>query len=56
MLECPVALVDERFNTGRKKTSWVLGAAIALFSIYIVFNFGELFGLVAMIATQYLQL
>lgn len=55
MLECPVALVDERFNTGRKKTSWVLGAAIALFSIYIVFNFGDLFGLVAMIATQYLQ-
>ncbi|WP_338165070.1 sodium-dependent transporter [Vibrio sp. 10N] len=55
MLECPVALVDERFNTGRKKTSWVLGALIALFSIYIVFNFGDLFGFVAMVATQYLQ-
>jgi NSS family neurotransmitter:Na+ symporter len=55
MLECPVALVDERFNTGRKKTSWVLGALIALFSIYIVFNFGGLFGFVAMVATQYLQ-
>ncbi|SNX50495.1 Sodium:neurotransmitter symporter family protein [Vibrio thalassae] len=55
MLECPVALVDERFKTGRKKTSWVLGALIALFSVYIVFNFGELFGLVAMVATQYLQ-
>ncbi|MCL9773156.1 sodium-dependent transporter [Vibrio sp. S4B1] len=55
MLECPVALVDERLKTGRKKTSWVLGAMIAAFSIFIVFNFGELFGLVAMIATQYLQ-
>ncbi|WP_171391847.1 sodium-dependent transporter [Vibrio mediterranei] len=55
MLECPVALVDERFKTGRKKTSWVLGALIALFSVYIVFNFAELFGLVAMVATQYLQ-
>ncbi|MFA0084502.1 sodium-dependent transporter [Vibrio sp. 10N.261.51.F12] len=55
MLECPVSLVDERFKTGRKKTSWVLGAAIAAFSIFIVFNFADLFGLVAMVATQYLQ-
>jgi NSS family neurotransmitter:Na+ symporter len=55
MLECPVALVDERIQIGRKKTSWALGALIALFSVYIVFNFSELFGLVAMIATQYLQ-
>ncbi|SEG55475.1 sodium-dependent transporter [Vibrio hangzhouensis] len=55
MLECPVALVDERFDTGRKKTSWVLGTLIALFSIYIVFNFADMFGLVAMVATQYLQ-
>ncbi|MBY6198897.1 sodium-dependent transporter [Vibrio hangzhouensis] len=55
MLECPVALVDERFHTGRKKTSWVLGTVIALFSIYIVFNFADMFGLVAMVATQYLQ-
>ncbi|MGY3570525.1 sodium-dependent transporter [Vibrio paucivorans] len=55
MLECPVALVSERFNTKRGATSWVLGGAIALFSVFIVFNFGDLFGLVAMIATQYLQ-
>ena len=33
----------------------MLGALIAVFSVIIVFNFGELFGLVAMIATQYLQ-
>ncbi|WP_162045717.1 sodium-dependent transporter [Vibrio taketomensis] len=55
MLECPVALVGERFNTKRGPTSWVLGGLIALFSIVIVFNFGSMFGFVAMIATQYLQ-
>ncbi|WP_261882690.1 sodium-dependent transporter [Vibrio pelagius] len=55
MLEAPVSLVSERFNTARTPTSWVIGALIALFSIVIVYNFGTLFGLVAMIATQYLQ-
>lgn len=55
MLECPVALVGERFNTKRSTTSWVLGGVIALFSVVIVYNFGELFGLVATVATQYLQ-
>lgn len=55
MLECPVALVSERFNTKRASTSWVLGGLIALFSIVIVYNFGALFGLVATTATQYLQ-
>lgn len=55
MLECPVALVSERFNTKRSLTSWVLGGVIALVSVVIVFNFGELFGLVATVATQYLQ-
>ncbi|WP_391088164.1 sodium-dependent transporter [Vibrio sp. NH-UV-68] len=55
MLECPVALVSERFETKRGITSWVLGAIIALFSIVIVYNFAALFGLVAMVATQYLQ-
>ncbi|PMH41135.1 transporter [Vibrio sp. 10N.286.49.B3] len=55
MLECPVSLVSERFNTQRTLTTWVLGGLIALGSVIIVFNFGTLFGLVAMIATQYLQ-
>ncbi|MGF1760529.1 sodium-dependent transporter [Photobacterium sagamiensis] len=55
MLECPVSLVSERFNTSRKPTSWVLGAVIAIFSVVIIFNFGEMFGLVATIATQYFQ-
>ncbi len=55
MLECPVALVSERFNTRRTATSWVLGGLIASFSVVIVYNFGALFGLVATVATQYLQ-
>ena len=55
MLEAPVSLVSERFNTARTPTSWVIGGLIALFSVIIVYNFGTLFGLVAMIATQYLQ-
>lgn len=55
MLECPVALVSERFNTPRGSTSWILGGLIALFSVVIVYNFASLFGLVAMAATQYLQ-
>lgn len=55
MLECPVALVSERFNTKRSGTSWVLGGLIALFSVVIVYNFGAMFGLVATVATQYLQ-
>nr|WP_216599521.1 sodium-dependent transporter [Vibrio sp. 03-59-1] len=55
MLECPVALVSERFNTRRTPTSWILGGLIALFSVVIVYNFGALFGLVATVATQYLQ-
>ncbi|MFC3022334.1 sodium-dependent transporter [Vibrio zhugei] len=55
MLECPVALVGERFNTRRTPTSWVLGGIIALFSMVIVYHFASLFGLVAMVATQYLQ-
>ncbi len=55
MLECPVALVGERFNTRRTPTSWVLGSLIALVSVVIVYNFGALFGLVATLATQYLQ-
>lgn len=55
MLECPVALVSERFNTGRGITSWLLGGLIAVFSIVIVYNFSTLFGLVATAATQYLQ-
>lgn len=55
MLECPVALVGERFGTGRTATSWWLGGAIALVSVVVVYHFSALFGLVAMIATQYLQ-
>lgn len=55
MLEGSVSLVSERMQTKRAPTSWVLGLLIAIGSIIIVFNFGSLFGLFAMVATQYLQ-
>ncbi|NLS13136.1 sodium-dependent transporter [Vibrio sp. SM6] len=55
MLECPVALVSERCGTRRGVTSWALGGLILLFSVFICFNFGALFGLVATVSTQYVQ-
>ncbi|MDW6001649.1 sodium-dependent transporter [Vibrio mangrovi] len=55
MLECPVTLVSERWNTGRNSTTWGLGAVIAVFSVIVLYHFSELFGLVVMLATQYLQ-
>ncbi len=55
MLECPVTLVAERRQISRSCTSWLLGGAIACFSIVIIFYFKDLFGLVATLATQYLQ-
>lgn len=55
MLEVPVALVGERYSFSRKKISWVLGTIICLASIAICFNFGELFGFIATLATQKIQ-
>ncbi|WCE32236.1 sodium-dependent transporter [Vibrio sp. SCSIO 43137] len=55
MLECPVALVGERTHTSRGFLSWIIGGLIALFSVLIVYNFSAMFGLVATVATQYLQ-
>ena len=39
----------------RSNVVWWIGGAIALFSSFIVYNFGELFGLVISITTQYAQ-
>ncbi|MBF9003645.1 sodium-dependent transporter, partial [Vibrio nitrifigilis] len=55
MLECPVTLVSERFNVSRNVSTWGLGILIALFSGVILFSFSSMFGLVATLATQYLQ-
>ncbi|MDC0609916.1 sodium-dependent transporter [Vibrio sp.] len=55
MLECPVTLVSERFSVSRTTSTWGLGVLIAIFSIIIICSFGTLFGLVATVATQYLQ-
>ncbi|MDW6093653.1 sodium-dependent transporter [Vibrio rhizosphaerae] len=55
MLECPVTLVSERWSTSRNGTTWALGTVIALFSAVVLYHFHELFGLVVMLATHYLQ-
>jgi NSS family neurotransmitter:Na+ symporter len=55
MLECPVALVSERWRTGRNKTAWALGGMIALLSAFVIYHFTTLFGLVVTVSTQYLQ-
>jgi len=55
MLECPVTLASERFKFSRTTSTWGLGSIIALVSVIIIFSFSSLFGLVATLATQYLQ-
>ncbi|RXJ72497.1 sodium-dependent transporter [Veronia nyctiphanis] len=55
MLECPVALVSEKASVNRKRASWLLAGVIAAASIIIIYHFDRLFGLVAMVSTQYIQ-
>ncbi len=53
MLEVPVALAVERHSVARKKATWLIGLVIFLVSVFIIYNFGELFGLVIAITTKY---
>lgn len=55
MLQCPVALIEERRDTRSAWHSWIIGLVIALLSTVIIFNFGALFGFVIKLSTQYLQ-
>lgn len=55
LLEVPVAYVVEVHNKKRISTSWKIGGLITLFSLIIVFNFEELFGLVITVTTKYSQ-
>jgi len=55
MLEVPVAYAVENHNVERKKASILIGAGITLISLVIIFNFGELFGLVITATTEYSQ-
>ncbi len=55
MLEVPVAYTIEEHGLGRKKAVLLIGAAITVVSTVILMNFGQLFGLVISITTQYSQ-
>ena len=53
MLEVPVAYAVESHGMQRKRAAILIGAAIAILSAVIIFNFDTLFDLVVVIATQY---
>lgn len=55
LLEVPVSYVVESHGMQRNKASWIIGTAITLLSLIIVFNFDALFGLVIAITTRYSQ-
>jgi len=55
MLEVPVSCVTEELNKDRKTATWWIGGIITLVSAIIVFNFGDLFGLVITATTVYAQ-
>lgn len=55
MLEVPVACATEELNQDRKVAVWWIGGLITLFSGIIVFNFGEMFGLVISVTTEFAQ-
>lgn len=55
MLEVPVSHFVEDRGISRSKASVMLGLAIAVISLVIVFNFDALFGLVVSLTTEYSQ-
>ncbi|ARR48946.1 hypothetical protein CAY62_04710 [Photobacterium damselae subsp. damselae] len=55
MLEVPVSCATEELKQDRHIAVWWIGGLITLFSAIIVFNFGDLFGLVIALTTEYAQ-
>ncbi|KMV29219.1 transporter [Photobacterium swingsii] len=55
MLEVPVACATEELQQDRKVAVWWIGGIITIFSGIIVFNFGDMFGLVISLTTEYAQ-
>ncbi len=55
MLEVPVAFAVEHHDIGRRAATFLVGGAITLISVVIIFNFEKLFGLVIAVATRYSQ-
>jgi len=55
MLEVPVAYTVENHDVGRTRATILIGAAITLVSVILIFNFEALFGLAVAVATRYSQ-
>lgn len=55
MLEVPVASAVERMDLPRPRAAYLIGAAILLVSVIIIFNFETLFGFVVAFTTRYSQ-
>jgi NSS family neurotransmitter:Na+ symporter len=55
MLEVPVAYAVENHNMDRHRATYLIGGAITLVSVLLIFNFGTLFGLTIAITTRYSQ-
>ncbi|MDX2321696.1 MAG: sodium-dependent transporter [Moritella sp.] len=55
MLEVPVSCATEELNKERSTVVWWIGGIITLVSTVIIFNFGDLFGLVITATTVYAQ-
>lgn len=55
MLEVPVAYTVENHRQSRTRATYLIGTAIALFSVIIILNFAKLFGLAVAVATRYSQ-
>ncbi len=53
MLEVPVAYANDSLFLSRKKSAWLVGGAIFVFSVLIIFNMGWLFDGVVNFATQF---
>lgn len=55
MLEVPVSYLVENQQISRNRSVWLMTLFILMLSTIIIFNFGDLFGLVISITTQYSQ-
>lgn len=55
MLEVPVAYAVENHDMNRKRATYLIGGAITLVSVLLIFNFGTLFGFVIALTTRYSQ-
>ncbi len=53
ILEVPVAYTTENHSVGRKPATIIIGVAIFLISVVLIYNFETLFGLTVSVATQY---